>query len=186
MNVARSNISSSEIEGDGKVVLQIGFSSEEEASEWHKLIKANITSMSPRAPATQHHSSHNVLKPTPRTSSSSDGDAYGAGTWYAIKHVKGVRVFMEGGSSGHQEEKARMISCIVKGDPESAFRSAWEFENFPSKVTKLTSFLKVVKEVDDHRCVYLHTIDFESTLTLTTGGFCTYSIHIEEVTCFST
>ena len=51
-----------------------------------------------------------------------------------------------------KEESARMISCVMRGDPQTVFDSVWNFESY-SHVKSNLSFLKVVKKVDEHRRV---------------------------------
>ena len=48
IHTARSNISSAEVQKDGKVILQIGFDSKSEAKEWQEQIRSNISALSSR------------------------------------------------------------------------------------------------------------------------------------------
>lgn len=65
-----------------------------------------------------------------------------------------VRVFMESEDDAlrAKEESARMISCTMRGDPQTVFESVWNFESY-SHMKSNVSFLKVVKQVDEHRRV---------------------------------
>jgi len=172
-------------QADGLHVLQIGFEREDQAKFWHASLHETISRLIERdgLNSSMLRKVNREYTPgsTPRmtedaaaganSSRGADGDDDGdddgsVGTWYAVKHVNGVRVFMEseddsftpaGGHGAHgagasKEENARMISCVMRGDPQSVFESVWNFESY-SHMKSNVSFLKVVKQVDEHRRV---------------------------------
>ncbi|QDZ24764.1 DUF1336 domain-containing protein [Chloropicon primus] len=146
-------------QSDNHHSLQIGFDSEEDAERWHDKIESVVSRLIDEAGLNT-----SMLKkvnreytpqgtPTRESAAEEDGDEE-VGTWYAVKHINGVRVFMESEEDAlrAKEESARMISCVMRGDPQTVFESVWNFESY-SHMKSNASFLKVVKQVDEHRRV---------------------------------
>ena len=147
-------------QADGLHVLQIGFESEDQAKDWQSVIKGTISKLieNDGLNTSMLRKVNREYTPdgTPHQVDDDDDDESdeSVGTWYATKHINGVRVFMESEDDvlHDKEESARMITCVMRGDPQSVFESVWNFESY-SHMRSNVSFLKVVKQVDDHRRV---------------------------------
>ena len=167
---------------------QIGCHTKEEAEAWRASIVATVAAITPRGPppslthAPRRRTESDVpTHAAPGNDANSDGGAspQAHATWCELKHVDGVRIFVEGthththmhghtegrdgGEGEREEEAARMISCVISGDPTTVFTQLWDFEKFATfRVASAyggagqnshagMAFMRVAKEVDDHR-----------------------------------